>query len=58
MFKTFNMGWGFAIIVDKIDKENAVSALEKSGAQPELIGKVTNKQEIEIHHKNKKIILA
>jgi len=58
MFKTFNMGWGFAVIVDKTDKENAISALEKSGAQPELIGKVTNKQEIEIHHKNKKMILA
>jgi phosphoribosylformylglycinamidine cyclo-ligase len=58
MFKTFNMGWGFAVIVDKTDKENAISALEKSGAQPELIGKVTTKQKIEIHHKNKKIILA
>jgi phosphoribosylformylglycinamidine cyclo-ligase len=58
MFRTFNMGWGFAVIVDKTDKENVISALEKAGAQPELIGKVTGKQKIEIHHKNKKIILA
>jgi phosphoribosylformylglycinamidine cyclo-ligase len=58
MFKTFNMGWGFAVILDKTDKENAISALEKSRAQPELIGKVIAKQKIEIRHKNKKIILA
>ena len=58
MFRTFNMGWGFAIIVDKTDTETALSALEKAGAHPEQIGKVTAKQKIEIHHKNKKIILA
>jgi phosphoribosylaminoimidazole (AIR) synthetase len=52
------MGWGFAVIVDKTDKKNAMSVLEKSEAQPELIGKVTNKQEIEIRHKNKKTILV
>ncbi len=58
MFRTFNMGWGFAIIVDKTDKENAISALEKTGAQPELIGKVTNKQKILIQHKNKRMLLT
>jgi phosphoribosylaminoimidazole (AIR) synthetase len=58
MFRTFNMGWGFAIITDKKDKENALSTLEKAGAQPEQIGKVTDKQKIEIHHENKKIILT
>jgi phosphoribosylformylglycinamidine cyclo-ligase len=58
MFRTFNMGWGFAIIVDKTEKEKAVSALEKAGAQPEQIGKVTAKQKIVIHHKNKKLVLA
>jgi len=58
MFRTFNMGWGFAIIVDKTDTEKALSALEKAGTQPEQIGQVTAKQRIEIHHRNKKIILA
>lgn len=58
MFKTFNMGWGFAIIVDKTDTDKAINTLEKTGAQPEQIGKVTNKEKIEIHHKNKKIVLA
>ena len=58
MFRTFNMGWGFAIIVDKTDMEKAVSALEKAGAQPEQIGKVTAEEKIVIHHENKKLILA
>jgi phosphoribosylformylglycinamidine cyclo-ligase len=58
MFKTFNMGWGFAIIVDKTDTDKAINALEKTGAQPEQMGKVTNKEKTEILHKNKKIVLA
>jgi len=58
MFKTFNMGWGFAVIVDKTDKDKAITALEKTRAEPEQIGKVTNKEKVEIHHKNKKMILT
>jgi phosphoribosylformylglycinamidine cyclo-ligase len=58
MFRTFNMGWGFAVIVDKTDTDKAMNALEKTGTEPELIGKVSGKQKIEIHYKNKKIILA
>jgi phosphoribosylformylglycinamidine cyclo-ligase len=58
MFKTFNMGWGFAIIVDKKDKDKAMGILEKTGVQPEQIGKVADKEKIEIRNKNKKIVLA
>jgi len=58
MFRTFNMGWGFAIIVDKTDTDKAISALEKTGAQPEQIGKVTHKKKIMIQHENKKLVLA
>ena len=58
MFRTFNMGWGFAVIVDQTDMEEALSALEKAGAQPEQIGKVTTKQKIVIHHAGKKLVLA
>jgi phosphoribosylformylglycinamidine cyclo-ligase len=58
MFRTFNMGWGFAIIVDKADQEKTMKALEQAGAQPELIGKVTGKRRIEIRHGNKSLILA
>jgi phosphoribosylformylglycinamidine cyclo-ligase len=58
MFRTFNMGWGFALIVDKTDTEKTLKALEKAGEKPERIGTVTNTQRIEILHNKKKLILA
>ena len=58
MFRTFNMGWGFAIIIDKKNADKAVSILEKTGVEPELIGKVTDSQKIEIHYNNEKLILG
>jgi phosphoribosylformylglycinamidine cyclo-ligase len=57
MFKTFNMGWGFAIIVDKIDRDKILEVLEKTKVDAEQIGRVTDSEGIRIHHKNKKIIL-
>ena len=57
MFRTFNMGWGFAIIVDKADVETALGALETAGAQAERIGTVTAKQQIEINYEDKRITL-
>ncbi len=58
MFKTFNMGWGFAIIVDKTDTDKALDALEKANAEPEVIGKVTGTPQVTIRHKNTKLVLA
>ena len=58
MFRTFNMGWGFAVIVDKTDTDKALSALEKAGAQPEQIGQVADKQKIVVRHGNNKLVLA
>ena len=59
MFRTFNMGWGFAIIVDKTDTEKTLNALEKAGAQPDQIGKViANENKIVIQHEKKKLVLA
>jgi len=59
MFKTFNMGWGFGIIVDKADFDKAMSTLEKDDINPELIGKVTNKERVvEIEHQNKRMVLT
>jgi phosphoribosylformylglycinamidine cyclo-ligase len=57
MLKTFNMGWGFGVIVDKDDADEAVSILEKSGAEAEQIGKVTDSGKIVAHYKNKKLQL-
>ncbi len=58
MFRTFNMGWGFAVIVDKKDADRAVSILNKASAEAESVGNVTGKQGIEIHYGDKRITLA
>ncbi len=58
MFKTFNMGWGFAIIVDKADKDQTLDVLEKAGAHPEQIGKVVGTPQVTVQHQNKKLNLT
>ena len=58
MFKTFNMGWGFGIIVDKTEIDKAMNTLEQDSSKPEIIGKVTDKQTVEIHYQNKKLLLT
>jgi phosphoribosylformylglycinamidine cyclo-ligase len=58
MFKTFNMGWGFGIIVDKIEIDKAMNMLEENSAKPEIIGKVTDRQTVEIKYQNKKMVLT
>ena len=59
MFKTFNMGWGLAVIVAKTDTDNVISILQKAKEQAEIIGKVTaNENVVEIDYKNKKMLLS
>ncbi|MCL4409716.1 MAG: phosphoribosylformylglycinamidine cyclo-ligase [Gammaproteobacteria bacterium] len=59
MFKTFNMGWGFGIIVDKTDVDKAMNTLEQDSINPERIGKVTDKERVvEIEHQNKHMVLT
>ncbi|MEM1539193.1 MAG: phosphoribosylformylglycinamidine cyclo-ligase [Candidatus Bathyarchaeia archaeon] len=58
MFKTFNMGWGFAIIVEKADRDAAIDALERAGVHAEEIGYVTDTTGIKILYDGKKIILS
>lgn len=57
MFKTFNMGWGFAIIVEKADKDQVIDILEKSGTQAEEMGHITDSDGIKILHRDRRIIL-
>lgn len=57
MFKTFNMGWGFAIIVDEADRDKAVDALEKTGSPAKEIGKVTGFKGIRILFQRKRFAL-
>ncbi len=58
MFKTFNMGWGFGIILDKSEADKAMSALEIDGEKPEIIGKVTDKKTVEVKYGNKRLVLT
>ncbi len=59
MFRTFNMGWGFGIIVDKADIDKAMNTLEQDSIKPERIGKVTAKERVvEIDYQNKHMILT
>ncbi|MEM2995041.1 MAG: phosphoribosylformylglycinamidine cyclo-ligase [Candidatus Bathyarchaeia archaeon] len=57
MFKTFNMGWGFAVIVDKADVDKSIDILEGNGVQAEPIGYVTYSSGIKIFYGGKKIVL-
>ncbi|MGC8895369.1 MAG: phosphoribosylformylglycinamidine cyclo-ligase [Candidatus Bathyarchaeia archaeon] len=57
MFKTFNMGWGFAVVVDKEDEDKAIDVLEKNGVQVEPIGFVTDSRGIRILYRDRKIVL-
>lgn len=57
MFRTFNMGWGFAIVVSKTDADEAIDALEQTHIRAQPIGSITSSERIEISYKNKKIIL-
>jgi phosphoribosylformylglycinamidine cyclo-ligase len=57
MFKTFNMGWGFAVMVEKRNRDKALDVLEKAGTKAEQIGHVTDSRGIKILYKNREIIL-
>lgn len=57
MFCTFNMGWGFAVIVDGEDGDRTIQVLERSGVRAEKIGVVTDAPGIRIRYNRKKIIL-
>jgi phosphoribosylformylglycinamidine cyclo-ligase len=57
MFKTFNMGWGFAIIMDDEDKDKALDILEKTGVKAKQIGCITDSEGIRLLYKNRKIVL-
>ncbi len=57
MLKTFNMGWGFAVVVNKSDKDAVVDSFEKDNIQAEQIGKITDSRKIVASYKEKKILL-
>jgi len=58
MFKTFNMGWGFGVIVDKSDLDKALSVLDSVRTEAAVIGEVTDKSAVEVLYKGKRLILS
>lgn len=57
MFRTFNMGWGFAAIVDRKVADEALDVLERAGVKSEQIGHVTSAEGVRILHNRRKIVL-
>jgi phosphoribosylformylglycinamidine cyclo-ligase len=57
MFKTFNMGWGFAVIVEKGAAEKTIEILNKLGGQAEQIGQIRDTEGVRILYKNRRILL-
>ena len=58
MFKTFNMGWGFALVVNKSAEEEVVEVLQRNGIEADQIGKVTNSGKIVVKYGGTKIVLS
>jgi phosphoribosylformylglycinamidine cyclo-ligase len=55
MFRTFNMGWGFAIVTNETDETQALELIKKTGTHAEKIGTITQEAGIRIRYGNKKI---
>lgn len=55
MLKTFNMGWGFAIIVDKTEQDDVLTILAKN--QAEVIGTVQSLNRITAVYNGKRLAL-
>jgi phosphoribosylformylglycinamidine cyclo-ligase len=58
MFRTFNMGWGFAVVVEKSMEDETLGILEQADIKAERIGKVRSSEGIRIIHRRKKIVLS
>ncbi len=58
MLRTFNLGWGFALIVGKEEADAACTHFEKNKIQAEVIGEATSKVgAVEVEFKGKRIVL-
>lgn len=58
MFKTFNMGWGFAVIVDERNEDGVLGVFDKVGFEAEVIGNVTDTGRIVAFYGDKKLMLS
>ena len=58
MFKTFNMGWGFAVVVGKAVEDEALNSFERSGVEASSIGTVTDSGKVVVKYNRRAIPLA
>jgi len=57
MFSTFNMGWGFAVVVKEKNADKILDILREEKCEVDVIGKVIKEKKIIINYQNKKILL-
>jgi phosphoribosylformylglycinamidine cyclo-ligase len=57
MLKTFNMGWGFAVVIDKNDEDEAITIFEKADVRTERIGEVTTSGKVIAKYNDRKLEL-
>jgi phosphoribosylaminoimidazole (AIR) synthetase len=57
MLKTFNMGWGFAVVVDRKEQDDILDCLEKNKVEAEVIGEATSMKKIVALYKRKTLVL-
>lgn len=57
MFKTFNMGWGFAVIVNRGDESEALRVLRTQGLKADVIGKVVKGSAITVAFEGESLVL-
>jgi len=57
MLKTFNMGWGFAIVVDRQEQDDILDSLEKSEIKAEVIGEATSTKKTVAIYEGKTLVL-
>lgn len=57
MFRTFNMGRGMGVVIDRRDSDTAIDMAEKTGMEAEVIGNVTDTGKIFITYQGRKFEL-
>jgi len=58
MASTFNLGWGFAMIIDGRDVKGILDMLKKEKIHAEIIGEVIKEKKIIVNYQNKKTTLT
>ncbi len=57
MLKTFNMGWGFALVVDMEAQDDVLDLLEASRVEADLIGEATSSGRVVAIYNGRKLVL-